>query len=69
MTKVLQVKSGSVWTEEFHFMTSNQSLVLPVPEMTELGKVCTGEIIPSNQQAIAKDLQLQCSVSGAGELM
>ena len=37
--------------------------------MTELGKVCTGEIIPSNQQAIAKDLQLQCSVSGAGELM
>lgn len=34
LTKVLQVKSGSVWTEEFHFMTSNQSLVFPVKDLT-----------------------------------
>lgn len=49
-------------------MISNQLLILPVHEMTESGKACMREIIPSNQQAIAKGLQLWCSVPSAGEL-
>lgn len=42
-------------------MISNQLLIIPVPDM----KACIREIIPSNQQAIAKGLQLQCSVPPA----
>lgn len=65
-TKVLQLKSGRVWIEELHFIIPNQLLILPVPEMTESGKVYMREIIPSNQQALLRIYSCSVLCQGLG---